>query len=94
MIEMVSKNTILISVNKETKKDLDKLKLHPSLSYNDVIVGLIKEHKSYLSDFEKSVQKIKQENPEEAEVDFETELPLTAEEIKFTEAEAKTDTST
>ena len=39
---MVSKNTTLISVNKATKESLDKLKQHPSLSYNDVIVGLIK----------------------------------------------------
>ena len=38
---MVSKNTVLISVSKNTKENLDKLKLHPSLSYNDVIVQLL-----------------------------------------------------
>ncbi len=37
---MVSKNTTLISVSKSTKESLDKLKLHPSLSYNDVVVML------------------------------------------------------
>ena len=40
---MVSKNTVLISVNILTKAELDKLKLHPNLSYNDVVVGLIKD---------------------------------------------------
>lgn len=47
---MVSKNTILISVHKDIKKELDNLKLHPNLSYNDVVVELIsfwrENHKS------------------------------------------------
>ena len=38
---MVSKNISLISINKITKENLAKLKLHPSLSYNDVIVQLL-----------------------------------------------------
>ena len=38
---MVSKNTVLISLNRNTKESLDKMKLHPSLSYNDVIVQLL-----------------------------------------------------
>lgn len=66
---MVSKNTILISVHKSTKENLDKIKIHPSLSYNVVIVGLINFWKdNYYSP--------------------------TPEEIKFTKAEDKTDTST
>ena len=38
---MVIKNTSLISINKITKENLNNLKLHPSLSYNDVIVVLV-----------------------------------------------------
>ena len=76
---MVSKNTTLISVNKATKESLDKLKQHPSLSYNDVIVGLISSYRI--------------NNSVETEDSLQQE-PLTSEEIKFTEAEAKTDTST
>ena len=70
---MVSKNTVLISVNRNTKESLDKLKIHPSLSYNDVVVGLINSYRI--------------NNPLQQE-------PLTLEEIKFTEVEAKTDAST
>lgn len=43
---MVSKNTILISVNKGIKAELDKLKLHPKLAYNDVVVELLEFWKS------------------------------------------------
>ena len=38
---MVSKNTILISVHKDTKLNLDKLKVYKSICYNDAIVKLI-----------------------------------------------------
>lgn len=38
---MPSKNTTIISINKKTKETLDKLKIHPNLSYNDVIVELL-----------------------------------------------------
>ena len=38
---MVSKNTTLISVSRNTKESLNNLKLHPSLSYNDVVVELV-----------------------------------------------------
>ena len=67
---MVSKNTTLISVSKSTKENLDKLKLHPSLSYNDVIVGLIDKHNQ-----NNSVEAIVGENPKSGDFTEDKEVP-------------------
>ena len=71
---MVSKNTTLISVNKTTKENLDKLKLHPSLSYNDVIVQLLEVRDKAIIEIDNLKKEFaKDDNVDASDLQFKTD---------------------